>query len=144
MNNVSQKQGSILSIANSIARNHAAPSQKAKSTHATAVNTLSHQPLGQDQQTEEMESIASFGEYEPLTEPDRDANRATQDWAVSEDQAPHWHTSDDRADGRSMTNASQVHDEMPQVYVETQYDSACLFTEDGSYPGFDVYTDADC
>lgn len=88
-----------------------------------------------------MESIRSFGDDgcrdEGHTELDGMMTEDKENRAVSESPMFQLQTGDGRMGGRSSANESEPQDDEP-------YDSACLFPDEGSHPGFDIYVDIEC
>jgi hypothetical protein len=88
-----------------------------------------------------MESIRSFGDDGRRdgahTEVDGEMSEDKENRDVSEDPVFQLQTGDERMGGRSSANESELQDDTP-------YDSACLFPEEGSHPGFDIYVDTEC
>lgn len=94
----------------------------------------------QHQQKEDLDSIASFGDDEPCAAPGATPESIEIDKenrSVPEERQVYQQKSLVCAEAGSLTHGSSIHDDTP-------YDSACMFTDDGPYPGFDVYVDAEC
>ena len=98
----------------------------------------------QQRQKEDLESIASFGDDKPCATPGtvpgatpENIEIAKENRRVSEERQVDQQKGLESAEARSLTNGSPIRDGTP-------YDSACMLTDNGPYPGFDVYVDAEC
>jgi hypothetical protein len=126
----------IFSIASTITKGAARRISKKGPEPAIQPGALGHQP---EVEVEDLESIDSFGDGRHGVFGSPRGNTGEEEVQGESEAQTYGQTEDVRRVEEASSTLSEN-----KAYSDAGDDSACMFTEDGAYPGFNVWLDDEC